>query len=122
MNKKMMIWDREFELSIVLECYPGEKVLDAQKEAMLWLDNVELVTSVLDAVKEYVQETATAELELPINNIFKYVIPKSIFIPHSKNTAKLAIMCNYKFDMEHGIAIVFENGQFKEIGTQDIIL
>lgn len=28
----------------------------------------------------------------------------------------------YKFDMEHGFAVVFENGQFKRVGTQDIVL
>lgn len=122
MNKKMMIWDREFELNIVLECYPGETVLDTQKDALLWLDDGEMIASVLDVVKEYVEKTTTTEIDLPIKNIFKYVVPKSVFIPHSKNTAKLAIMCNYKFDMEHGIAIVFEKGKFKEVGPQDIIL
>lgn len=44
------------------------------------------------------------------------------FVPHSKKSPKLALMCNYKFDPEHGIAIVFENGKYKEIGEQDIIV
>jgi len=43
-------------------------------------------------------------------------------LPHSKKHCTVAIMCNCKFDMEHGIAVVFENGQFKKVGQQDIIL
>jgi hypothetical protein len=31
-------------------------------------------------------------------------------------------MCNYKFDMENGLAIVFENEEAIEVGKQDIIL
>ena len=29
---------------------------------------------------------------------------------------------NYKFDMEHGIAVVYRGGKYKEAGPQDIIL
>ena len=57
-----------------------------------------------------------------IENIFRYVMPKSIFVPHSKSHQIAAILCNYKFDAEHGVAVVFENGHFKKIGTQDIVL
>ena len=38
------------------------------------------------------------------------------------NSRVVAIMCNYKFDMEHGIAIVFKNEMFSKIVSQDIIL
>lgn len=56
-----------------------------------------------------------------IDNIFKYIMPKSIFVPRTEQK-EVAIICNYKYDMEHGIAIVFENERLKEIGMQDIIL
>lgn len=116
------IWGREFELNIVYECYPGEEVLDRQKEATEWLDGGDLFTTVLEYVIQYVMKTAPSKIDSPIENIFKYVMPKSIFVPHSKKSPKLALMCNYKFDPEHGIAIVFENGKYKEIGEQDIIV
>ena len=57
-----------------------------------------------------------------IENIFKYVMPKEIFVPHTEKHRNVAIMCNYKFDIEHGIAVLFENGQFKKVGPQDIAL
>ena len=118
----LKIWGREFELNVVFECYPGEEVLDSQRIAFEQISTTALIDSTLDSVKAYVQNTATSQIETPIDNIFKYVIPKSVFIPHSKKSSQIAIMCDYKFDSEHGIAIVFENGKYKEIGTKDIIL
>ena len=48
-------------------------------------------------------------------------MPESLFVPRTEKKT-IAIMCNYKFDKEHGIAVVFEEGRLKEIGSQDIIL
>ena len=87
-KEKIILWNREFDLSIKYSCYPGEEVTAIQQE---------------------------------IDNIFKYVIPKRIFIPRTDKKI-VAILCDYKFDMENGIAVVFENEKFKEIGVQDIIL
>ena len=121
---KIAIWDRAFDLSVVYECYSGEEVLESQKEAFAMLeDNEKEVADSLTAVKKYVQKTGASQLtDDSIENIFKYVMPKSIFVPHTKKHRIAAIMCNYKFDMEHGIAVVFENGKFKKVGAQDIVL
>lgn len=125
MNKcKMSIWERRFELPLMYECYAGEEVLESQKEAFaMFEDNAKEVAESLDQVKKYVKKTGSVQLAGDeIENIFKYVMPKSIFVPHSKKRRTVVIMCNYKFDMEHGIAVVFENGQFKKVGPQDIAL
>ena len=121
---KMSIWERKFELPLMYECYAGEEVLESQKEAFAMLeDNAKELAGSLDQVKKYVKKTGAAQLAGDeIENIFKYVMPKSIFVPHSKKRRTVAIMCNYKFDMEHGIAVVFENGQFRKVGPQDIVL
>lgn len=121
---KINIWGRAFELSIMYECYPGEEILDTQKEAFnLLADSENEIVESLDAVKKYVRETESGQLtDNSIENIFRYVMPKSIFVPHIKNRRTVAIMCDYKFDIEHGIAVVFETGKFKKVGTQDIIL
>lgn len=121
---KINIWDRAFDLNVVYECYPGEEVLESQKEAFAMLeDNAEEIADSLAAVIKYVQKNDGGQLAgVAIENIFKYVMPKSIFVPHTKKHRTVAIMCNYKFDMEHGIAVVFENGKFKKVGTQDVVL
>lgn len=117
------IWDRVFDLSVVYECYSGEEVLESQKEAVAMLeDSKGEVAGSLEAVKEYVRKTAGGQLADDIENIFKYVMPKSIFVPHTKKNRIASILCNYKFDMEHGIAVVFENGKLQKVGPQDIVL
>lgn len=123
MSKSVLkIWGREFELNVVYECYPGEEVLDSQRAEFEMLNTSECIDAALESVKEYVIKTAGEQVTTPIENIFKYVMPKSVFVPHSKKSPSVAIMCNYKFDMEHGIAVVFENGNCKEVGTQDVVL
>ena len=73
-------------------------------------------------IPKYIKKYNSRDLgEERIDNIFKYVIPKRIYITQSEEE-EFAIMCNYKFDMEHGIAVVYKGGKFKEAGPQDIIL
>ena len=123
MSKSVLkIWGREFELNVVYECYPGEEVLDSQRAEFEMLNTTECIDAALENVKEYVIKTAGEQVAAPIENIFKYVIPKSVFFFFYKKTPSVAILCNYKFDLEHGIAVVFEHGKCKEVGTQDIIL
>jgi hypothetical protein len=121
-KSKITIWGREFNLNICYECYPGETILQGQKEA------AEKFLSVIDAVEESKDEVEkyvlmSKEINMPnVDNIFKYVMPKNIYVPRNLKRRVVAIMCNYKFDIENGIAVVFENEHFKEIGVQDIVL
>ena len=57
-----------------------------------------------------------------IENIFKYVIPVSIYIERNKKKRVVSLLCNYRFDEEHGIAITYENEKLKNIGPQDDVL
>ena len=125
MNKyKLSIWGRNFELPLLYECYPDEEVIESQREAFAMFEaNSAAVAASLEHVKNYVETDEFARLNGDkIENIFKYVMPKEIFVPHTEKHRNVAIMCNYKFDIEHGIAVLFENGQFKKVGPQDIAL
>lgn len=124
MNKeKLNLWNRDFELYVNYSCYPGETITDIQTTAAKeFCKDTSVVLASLDKVKAYIEKTSEAEIKADeIENIFKYIIPKSIFIPRVDRKV-VAVICNYKYDMENGVAVVFENGEFKEIGPQDIIL
>lgn len=54
-----------------------------------------------------------------ITNIFKYVIPTDIFVLRNTDVHEVALMCNYRYDPEHGLAAVFENERLKKIIPQD---
>lgn len=124
MNKvKIILWGREFDIVVSFSCYPGEEITQTQKDTLEKFCAVERpVDSMLEDLKKYVSTTSNGVVGIEhIDNIFKYVMPKSLYVPRSEKQV-IAVICNYKFDMEHGIAVVFENGNLKEIGTQDIIL
>lgn len=55
-------------------------------------------------------------------NIFKYVVPKAIFIKRDHQKHIFALMCHFKLDMEHGLALVFQENKLVKIGAEDIIL
>ena len=119
MKTELTIWDRLFDLDVIFQCYDNEEIIPEQEEALkLMLQADQEINSAKDAIEKYTKENYP-EFEIK-PNIFTYVVPKNIFVAHSKNK-KAAIICNYKPDMEHGLAIVFEDGKFKEIGEEGII-
>lgn len=124
MNKiNTEIWGREFELPVIIKQFKGKEITDTQKEAVHCLEqNLNIFNSAIDEVEKYIIDNGLKENGIDeVDNIFKYVIPKSISVPKSKKRV-FALMCNFKFDMEHGLAVIFEDEKFKEVGSQDLIL
>lgn len=119
---KLTIWDREFDLNIVFQNFPGEEVTSNQEKVVETITTLDFGMA-LKPLKDYVLKYNSEDVgSSEITNIFKYVIPKSVLIPRENEKRVVALMCNYKFDMEHGLAIVFENEKYKTLGPQDIIL
>lgn len=122
MSKQLLnIWNRDFEIDITYEIFSDKPVTEKQKTIASGLSAIDFSES-LEGVIRYIKKYNARDLgEERIENIFRYVIPKRIYITQSEEE-EFAIMCNYKFDMEHGIAVVYKGGKFKEAGPQDIIL
>ena len=122
MNKiSLSIWDREFTLDIIYQNYPGEEITDIQRQTVDRIPSVDFSLA-LEKVKEYIFKSNPDEVSQGITNIFKFVMPKRILVDRSNNSRVFGIICNYKFDIEHGIVIVYEDEQLKEVGSEDIIL
>lgn len=124
MNKTMTIWGRQYDLPVVFDCFDNEEVLPIQKQALeAFLKAENTIQESKKQLEKYILNDEYAEIEgNSIDNIFKYVIPTDIYIPRTSETRTVALLCDYRFDEEHGLAIVFENEHFKEIGEQDIVL
>lgn len=124
MNSKIktMIWGREVSLNVIFQNYPGEDIIPEQKETAESIPHVDFEEA-KNAVEQYVMKQNIEDLsESKLNNIFSYIKPKCFLVPRLENKHVFAIMCEYRFDMEHGLAIVFEDGICKTVGPQDIIL
>lgn len=120
MTNGMNLWGRDFSIPVYYECDSDQGVLDIQKEAKdTLLASWDTVESSKEAIEDYCLERDGDQIESPVTNIFRYVIPTSIVVLRSDNARKAALMCNYRFDPEHGLAAVFENEKLTAVVPQD---
>ena len=123
MSKKVAVnmWGRDFQLKVVYDCFDGEDVLKEQTSALEEFLNADTSKS-LESIKKHCLKEHGKEIGGNIENIFKYVIPHTVYVPRNQKKPTVAILCNYKFDLEHGIALVFENKKIATICNPDEIL
>ena len=120
----MNIWGRDFNLEIMFGNDDESNSKPVQREAwQAFLNCPQLIEEskvrVIDyCLKHYASEFSTSK----IDNIFKYVIPESIYIKNTRdNSHVVALVCAYKFDEDNGLAVIFKNETFDKVGTQNII-
>ncbi len=123
---KLQIWGRLLDVEIVYDVYKGEEVLNKQKDALTKFiaASPQLFVIAENEAKKYCLSINKNEITgNEISNIFKYVKPKAIYIKRESGEDRVvALLCAYKFNPDDGIAIVFKNEAFMEIGTENIIL
>lgn len=122
-NITTTIWGRELVLDIVFNFFDGNEKNESQIKALSsFIENINQLDNCLSKVKEYCIENSNEQIKT-VDNIFKYVMPKSIYVINSIDEKRtVALLCNFKFDMEHGLAIIFKNEEFSEIGDQSLIV
>ena len=75
-----------------------------------------------NAVEKYCRDLLIEDVDNgKKDNIFSYVKPEYLFVKH-EDKPRVAIMCKYRYDMEHGLAVVFSADGDISVGPQDIIL
>lgn len=120
MTKKITVWGRDFDIKVIYDVFSGEEILNEQKESFeAFLSKSSDLLSDSTEVEKYCIKHNKKEIGESISNIFKYVIPTAVLIKRDMKKRKVALLCNYRFDEEHGLALVFENEKLVRIGTQD---
>lgn len=122
-KQDMTIWGRKISLDVIFGCYEGEEILPVQQEALAEFVKAEVaIEASLSSLTDYVREESNGNpVDDPITNIFRYVVPESLFICREERRT-VALMCRFRFDPEHGVALLFENETLVKIGQQDIAL
>lgn len=123
MNKlPLTIWGRDFVLSVNYQNYPGEEITKNQQETEKAITSVDF-NAARAGVERYIRRYFASNLgNEDFDNIFRFVMPKNILILRSGDSRMFAVMCKFKFDMEHGIAVVYKNEGFVAAGPQDLAL
>lgn len=118
------IWERQFDLSVEFDCYTGESVTQEQLDAFdKFISAPKWIVNAKKEVEKYCKKQVLCDAaNQKKDNIFSYIKPEAIFIKRDKKEPRVAIMCKYRYDTEHGLAIVFDSFGNVTIGAQDIIL
>jgi len=122
----MSTWGKEITLEVRFDLLDNERVTSQQEYALgAIFVSWGAVNAALDAVKSYclendgdmlASECGTAR----IDDIFDIVEPYSLFVVRDDSKRSVALMCHYRLDPEHGLALLFENERLTKIGPEDI--
>lgn len=123
-NVEMIIWGREFSLRVDYETFEDETVTDEQKKTFeKFLEHSEWIDKSKKKVEEYCKERVLEDDEnQKKDNIFSYIKPQYLFVTQEKQKARVALMCNYRYDPEHGLAIIYSKDGEAIVDIQDAIL
>ncbi len=123
--KDFTIWGRELPIKITYDCFEGEEITEVQKETYeQFIGNMESIfAEAYEMFKNYCFEFYKEQMDDEFENIFRYIKPKELYIKRSSTGKKIAgLLCNFKFDLEHGLVAYIEDGKVTKVDTQDIIL
>ena len=118
------IWDRKFDLNVVFDCYSDESVTGEQLAALdKFISNPKWIAVAKKAVVKFCEKKVKGDADnQKKENIFSYIKPEVIFIKRDKTKPRVALLCKYRYDPEHGLAVVFDTNGNVIVGSQDIIL
>lgn len=121
--KHLIVWGREFDLEILYEEYEGEDRTLAQSIALQeLLARWAVVDASLDRVIRFCEDEYPKMLETisgnrVIDNIFRFVMPESLFVLRREDVRAVELLCRSRLDPEHGLSVYFENESLAGIGT-----
>ncbi|MBR3537215.1 MAG: hypothetical protein IKN85_15440 [Oscillospiraceae bacterium] len=121
---EVSIWGRSFELPVEYDCYEDEEVTKAQIQAIKrFKSHTEWIEQSKSVVEDYcIKQVMSDDENAKKDNIFSYLKPECLFVKRDKENSRIAMMCKYRYDLEHGLAVVFSSDGEVTVGIQDIIL
>lgn len=121
----LRIWDRDCQVKIVADIFPGEEITQDQQSAYesFFERQEDIFQQAYQCLKQFCEENYPDKINWESFNIFSYIIPKSIYIAREKGDKRVVgLFCKFRFDRENDLVVRIENEIVTEVGTQDIIL
>ena len=118
------IWGRTFQLDIMSNFYESEDLSPKQAAAIKhFLSNLKWIEKSKTDVEKYCKiDVENDDENQKKDNIFSYIKPECIFVEDNVKIPRVALMLHYRYDPEHGLAVVFDKHGNVTVGIQDIIL
>lgn len=119
----LKIWERDFTLPIVYDCLSDGVILEEQQDAInKFIGHLEWIDKAKNIVEEYCRKYVLEDEEnTKKDNVFSYIKPEAIYVKYEA-IPHVALMCKYRYDVEHGLAIVFSNKGEITVGSEDIVI
>lgn len=123
-SKHVVLWGRKFDLRISYDYYDDDEIPNDMASAR---DRIfgswDKVDNALPELKRYclIQDTDDVERlygSKSIDNIFRIAVPDYLFIQQSAQVRTVALMLNYRFDPEDGLALLFKDEELVSICPQ----
>lgn len=123
-NVALNIWDRQFSLAVEYNCHKDEVPTKRQERILKrFISHPEWIEKSKKAIELYCRDDVEKDVKNEKkDNIFSYIKPDYILIKRTDNQPYVALMCKYKYDIEHGIAVAFSSNGKATITIQDEIL
>ena len=121
---KLNIWAREFNLPIDYDGFEDELPTKEQTDALdVFVSHPDWIECSKTLVESYCKKNLMEDnTNQKKDNIFSYVKPEFLFVKRGEGHPRVGVMCKYRYDPEHGLAIVFQTDGKVKVGNQDIIL
>ena len=119
---KLNLWGRAFSLKVEYECYEGEVINEEQNNAVRhFASHPEWLEAAKPLVEDYCRKQVQADdNNHKKDNIFSYIQPIEIYVKNDR-LKRLGIMCNYRYNEDDGIAIVFYPDGKISVGEQGLM-
>lgn len=121
---RLMIWGRDFNIPVEYDCYIGETVTPEQDKAVKnFLSHPDWLAKAKNYVEVFCRDSVVKDSRNDKkDNIFSYIKPEYLFVKRDSKEPRVVMVCKYRYDPEHGLAIVFSyEGEIK-VDSQDMIL
>ena len=120
----LTIWGREFLLPVHYDCFEDESVTPAQERALrAFLSDTVQIENSKQQVELYCRDEVNNDDEnTKKDNVFSYIKPDYLYVTREEPHSRVAIMCNYRYDLEHGLAVIFSQDNHVIVSEQDAIL
>ena len=118
------IWGRDFQLDVMSNFYESDELSPKQIDSFNhFISNLNWIEKSKMEVEKYCKfDVENDEANNKKNNIFSYVKPKCIFIEDNVEIPRVALLLHYRYDPEHGLAVVFDSEGNITVGIQDIVI